>query len=227
MDIVNAISTKNILRVIELLDNGINPNTTYGPFHYPILHLSLYSTRSNDPDGFKIFNKLIERGANINLEDDKGNTVVYLCVMYGRIEPLLQLLEMKVNIYSVRHDKKTCLTVSNRYKEDFSEKKCIYDLLCYADSAFYGNIQYIKSNLLLKKFDIPIKAWINYLSIESCMELLDWLGIIPKKVYYLADKNTGYIQKQVSNLHLIAQNINSYLEYKYISNLRLQLSTKN
>ncbi len=198
MDIKKAISTRNLSRVIELLQNGIDPNTTYGPHHCPILHLLFCSTHPLDPIGFQILNKLIEYGADINKEDDLGNTVVYICVLYSKIESLLQLLMMNVNIYSVRHDNKTCLITSNLYQKHFSDKKYIYDLLCYAD----GNMQYIKSNLRLKKFDIPIKAWINYLSKESCMELLDWLGPIPNKVYNLTGKYTGYILEQVSNRYL-------------------------
>ena len=220
MAIFQSIRNGNLNNVIELLENGINPNLTDGPFNYSLLFHSFYHSK------FDIFYELINRGANINQPNDLGQTPVSSCVFLGYIEPLIKLLELKANIYIVLHNKQTCLSIATfRKNRDLNHEK-IYYLITFADRANHGDLDFIKSQILMENY-VPVKAWIHYLSIDSKLKLYEWIKSNTKVSYlYGKDKNKNILQQYIRELvceGLIRELINSYLEPTYISELRNML----
>jgi hypothetical protein len=222
MDIIREIQNGNLQNVILLLDNGIDLNTTYNNRNDTLLHCSIKN------DQFDIFYELINRGANINQPNNLGLTVIDLCRFFEYIDPLIKLLELNAYLYTVRADGYTCIRGAIFQKNTSKKNNTIYNLIMFADRAYNGDLEYIKSQILTKNFDVKITTWINYLSIVSCLELYNWLKPITI-IYYLLgrDKHDNLIKQQsreqVSNIQLIALTINSYLEPKYIIELRMLL----
>lgn len=220
MAIFQSITSGNLNNIVESLENEINPNLTKGPFNYSLLFLSIFHSK------FDVFYELINRGADINQPNDLGQTPISSCVFHGYIDPLIKLLELKADIYIVSHDKRTCLLTATFLKDINLNYEKIYYLITFADKANHGELDFIKSQILMKNY-VPIKAWINYLSNDSKLKLYEWIK--PNtKVHYLCGKNQNgdkskqYIRELISE-GLLGQIINSYLEPKYINELRQEL----
>ena len=224
MNIITAIENYDLPRVIALLETGISPNTTDGPHNYSLLFLSIFYSN------YDIFYELINRGADINHSDNLGRTVIYLCTLWGLIKPLTKLLESNAYLYTVVDTGDTCIYGATMFKNLNIEREKTYNLIMFADRANHGDLEFIKYQILIKNY-IPIKTWINYLSKQSCLELFNWIKPVQKVSYIFGKDQQNNLRKQnireqVCDNGFPAQIIMSYLEPKYIGELRDELSIK-
>ena len=221
MAIFQAIERGNLPLITELLDNGIDPNSTTGPRDYSLLFLSIFYKK------FDIFYELIKKGADINQPNKLGQTAVSSCTFHGCADLLYKLLELKVDLYHPTFDESTCVSIAIFLKEKSLEHHITYNLIMFADKANKGELDFIKLEITKKNY-VPIKSWFPYLSKESCDELFNWCKPISKvKRLFGKDihgnESKQYLREQVCNEGLPAQHIMSYLEPKYITELRYLL----
>jgi hypothetical protein len=230
MDILTLIKNGDLSKVIELLDSGINVNTTILPFNNSLL---FYSIVYYDID---IIEELIKRGANINHMNEKGQTPLSLCILASHHYILTKLLELKVDItplyeiYKILYSKTVLLRIAVILKNCNYNSEVTYYLIMFADKAKKGNLNFIKSEIIDKNY-VPIKTWFHYLSKESCEELFNWCK--PKiKVNQLfgkdinGNKTKQLLREQVCDEGLPSQIIMSFFQPKYISDLYYELSIR-
>jgi hypothetical protein len=232
MEIFKAVFDGDLLLCKKLLDNGVNVNSINDnnyPYRYSLLMCSILYYQ------YDIFFELLNRGADINYCVSCTENAISLCVIHHNTSKyfkfLYKLLELKVVIdikFIISGIEYSWVSYLTKVKDYTNDSLKMYNLIMFADRSSRSDLIFIKNEILNKNF-IPCKTWIPYLSKESCLELMKWLNIHVnikcllgknKNNYY----NKQYLREQICQEGLPAQNIMSYLEPKYIKDLRYDLS---
>ncbi|KAK4451554.1 hypothetical protein QBC34DRAFT_401310 [Podospora aff. communis PSN243] len=82
----------NVASVQLLLENGVDPHITYGPFERSHLHDAVWARHP------AVLSYLLQQGLDVNLADNKGATPLHLAAAYGADEFIHMLLDYKADI---------------------------------------------------------------------------------------------------------------------------------
>lgn len=228
MNIFKAVFDGDLQLCKELLDNGVNVNSINDnnyPYRYSLLMCSILYNQ------YDIFFELVNRGADINYCVTFNQNAISLCVIHHNVNKYLKvlckLLELKVEIdikFIISGVEYSWISYLTKVKDYNCDSLKMYNLIMFADRSTHGDVIFIKNEIINKNF-VPFKSWIPYLSNESCLELIKWLKsftsmkcLFGKNIHF--DYNKQYIREQVCQDGLPAQIIMSYLEPKYIKDLK-------
>ena len=109
MDLIRAVRRGDIVRVRELLDSGEDPNTREYYTNLPAL------IRASEYGHTEIVRLLLDRGADINSQNDSGDTALIIKSKHGKVDMAEFLLDCGAdpNIKNIKGD--TALMSAARY----------------------------------------------------------------------------------------------------------------
>ena len=112
----NAANANNLKKVIELLDNGVNPSC-YDDSKRTPLHFAA-------SQGYELIVKaLLDSGADPNMKDTVGNTPLHLAACTGHISVVTFLLRAGTNIKLVDKHGRTPFTIAKSRLNFLTETK--------------------------------------------------------------------------------------------------------
>jgi len=92
-DIIDCIRENKLKCLVELIENGIDPNKNHGE---PIKHKPLiFAAQEKNIEAIKL---LLQNGANINEQDDNGFTALIIASKDGSVDIVQLLLQHQVDI---------------------------------------------------------------------------------------------------------------------------------
>ena len=147
----------NNYKVIKLLldnkaDLNIKGHHRKSPF-YMICDTYLradFENQKNKMNFMFAFKILLNYGANINIIDSQGNTILMLAVIRCRIDLIKILLNEKINIYVKNDYGENVFDKINKLEGTDAEKREIYNMLSkykYNDAVFYSFEEHTDINI--------------------------------------------------------------------------------
>ena len=98
---------------------------------------------------YKIFEILLEHGADINSQDDKGNTILMDAISYFQADIVKFLLTKKIDVKIKNNKNETALDIDNRIISGRTKSyKFMLHNYKYNDSDF-KNFEYFDANILI------------------------------------------------------------------------------